>query len=389
MSSLAPSAASHNSESARTLRAQLLSHFQQSQNSDGGWPFHMQGDSRVEPTCWALRALAGSPEFAQSSITRGIAFLKSQQLADGSWPAATGMSSGGWVTSLAASVLAPFVAQFPAHEKSVHAALQWLCDDYPRDSSRWQKFLKSFSSSKHEAHNDEFRGWGWTPRTSSWVEPTAFALMAFDSISQSTGDPGTGSVPGFRSEIPKSLSSRAPGSHSKPGSGSGEVSAGAPGSPGVSPDCADEPGFRSTLPRSLAVKLEERRALAIGLLHDRMCAGGGWNCGNPRVYGVDGDSLVLPTCWALLALRGAPEHPNRQLSLAWLQKSFASIASPGSLSLAQIVLEAYGVPLTAAQRHLTDWSADDLTSQGTHIAAWTSLALNPSRRWPASLEVPQ
>jgi len=330
MNSLASSTASQNTESARALRGALLAHLQESQNADGGWPFlsgegHTQGDSRVEPTCWALRALGDSPESAQDHIIRGIAFLKSQQLSDGSWPAATGMYSGGWITSLAASVLAPFLAQGPSSEKSVHAGLQWLCDDYPRDSSRWQKFLTSFSSNKHASHNDEFRGWGWTTRTSSWVEPTAFALMAFLSA--------------------RDLSSA----------------------------------------RQLAKSIQDRRSLAIGLLYDRMCAGGGWNCGNPRVYGVDGDSLVLPTCWALLALRDVPEHPNRALSLAWLQKSFATIASPGSLALARITLETYGLPLPAAQHHLADWSAENLTDQGTHVAAWVSLALNPSRSWPAKI----
>ena len=334
MNSLESSRESQLAQATR-LRAELLSHLQNSQNSDGGWSFHGGGDSRVESTCWALVALANSHESAQAHIAQGLAFVKSQQLPDGAWPAASGMSSGGWVTSLAALTL----TQFPANEKSVSAALQWLCDDYPRDSSRWQKFLKSLSPAKqHASHNDEFRGWGWTPRTASWVEPTAFALMAFASAAES-------------------------------------FSAGPPGSP-------SEPGFRSQLPKSLAVKLEERRTLAIGLLYDRMCAGGGWNCGNPRVYGVDGDSLVLPTCWALLALRGASEHPNRQLSLAWLEKSFATIASPGSLALAQITLESYGVPLPAHPRHLTDWSALDLAAQGTHVAAWAALALNPARSWP-------
>jgi Squalene-hopene cyclase C-terminal domain len=326
MNSLPSSTASQYTESARALRCALLAHLQKSQNADGGWPFlsgegHNQVDSRVEPTGWALRALADSPESAQVPITRGITFLKSQQLSDGSWPAIQGMSSGGWVTSLATSVL----AEFPSHEEPVYAGLQWLCDDYPRDSSPWQKFLKSFSSNKHVSHNDEFRGWGWTPRTSSWVEPTAFALMAFLSAPD--------------------LSSAAP----------------------------------------LAKSIQNRRTMAIGLLYDRMCAGGGWNCGNPRVYGVDGDSLVLPTCWALLALRDAPEHSNRELSLSWLQKSFATIASPGSLALAQITLETYGVPLSAAQHHLTDWSAEDLTDQGTHVAAWVSVALNPSHSWPAKI----
>jgi len=364
MNSLAASTTPRYTESSRTLRAQLVSDFQKLQNADGGWPFHQAGESRVEPTCWALRALADSSDFAQSNITRGLDFLKSQQLSDGSWPATHGMESGGWMTSLVCGVLAQFpsIEEFlhptadvgapgsslepgsslsqSSIEKQIHAGLQWLCDDFPRDSSRWQKFLSHFQSNKHAEHNDEFRGWGWTPRTASWVEPTAFALMALASVS----------------EVFSSDSSVAPGPHPKS-------------------------GLRSELPKSLAHKLEQRRSLAIGLLYDRMCAGGGWNCGNPRVYGVDGDSLVLPTCWALLALRKAAEHPNRALSLTWLQKSFATIASPGSLAIAQITLETYGIPIPAASHNLSDCSAADLAKQGTHIAAWAALALNPARAW--------
>ncbi len=362
MNSLASSGESQVAQATRLL-AELLSHLQNSQNSDGGWSFHGGGDSRVEPTCWALIALANSYESAQAHIARGLAFVKSLQLPDGAWPAASGMSSGGWVTSLAALTL----TQFPANEKSVSAALQWLCDDYPRDSSRWQKFLKSLSSAKqHASHNDEFRGWGWTPRTSSWVEPTSFALMAFAAVSAepeeaslgfspaAPGSPSAGSAP-VRSERPD-FSSRAPASVSKSG-----------------------------IPIQLAKQISDRRSLATGLLYDRMCAGGGWNCGNPRVYGVDGDSLILPTCWALLALRDTTEHPNRALSLAWLQKSFAAIASAGSHALAQITLQHYGIPVPAAPRNLRDWSVADLTEQGTHVAAWAALALNSSRIWPSRL----
>ncbi len=333
MNSTAPSSASLNTESSRLLRAQLLSHFQKTQNADGGWPFlsgegHSGGESRVEPTCWAVRALADSSEGLQTYIARATEFLKAQQLAEGSWPATSGMQSGGWMTSLACSTL----AQFAGNEKAVAAGVEWLCDDYPRDSSPWQKLLKNFQSKKHVAHNDEFRGWGWTPRTASWVEPTAFALMAFAaSASAQSGQ--------------------------------------------------------------LAKSIADRRALATGLLYDRMCAGGGWNCGNPRVYGVDGEALILPTCWALLALRHAPEHANRALSLAWLKKSFAHIASAGSLAVAKITLENYGtlpcdtgVPTSAPSApavspDLTRFSAAELAGQGTHVAAWAALALNPSRIW--------
>jgi hypothetical protein len=320
---------------AGSLLEGVLGAVAEAQNSDGGWAFAKGGDSRVEPTCWALLGLANTG-FAQSGMAHGLDFLKSQQRPDGSWPTTNGMSSGGWVTSLGALTL----AQFPANEKSVHAALEWLSDDYPRDSSRWQKFLKSLSAAKqHASHNDEFRGWGWTPRTSSWVEPTAFALLAFAAVSAKAAEASAGFSASGQASLP------------------------------IAPQ--------------LAKQMSDRRPLAIGLLYDRMCSGGGWNCGNPRVYGVDGDSLILPTCWALLALGDTPDHPNRAASLAWLEKSFAAIASPGSLAVAQITLESYNLPVPLARRPLADFSPADLAGQGTHVAAWTALALNPSRVWPA------
>jgi hypothetical protein len=332
MKALATSATSEDSEPSRALLAELLALLHGAQNADGGWPFlpgvcasetrSAGGTSRVEPTCWALLALADAPAVLQETIVRGADFLKSQQLSDGSWPTATGMTSGGWVTSLAALTLAQTSGSGGGHERSVVSALQWLSDDYPRDSSRWQKFLKLFRSPKHESLNDEFRGWGWTPRTASWVEPTSFALMAFAAAAK--------------------------------------------------------------LGKPTESQMSERRTLGVGLLYDRMCAGGGWNCGNPRVYGVDGDSLVLPTCWALLALRDAPDHPNRTLSLAWLQKSFTTIVSAGSLAVARMTLENYGVAIPAAKRQLVRSSAAVLAGEGTHVASWVALALNQARSWPVA-----
>src|SRR5258706_3578826 len=277
------------------------------QNADGGWGFHAGGESRVEPTSWAALALFHSEKQEHQDAFRKLtSSLHSKQLADGSWAATPGMNSGGWVTSLACSALAGDAES----DKNLRAGLQWICEDFPRDSSPWQRFMRKLRPQSHiSSQNDSYRGWGWTPKTSSWVEPTSFALMALRAA---------------KAEV---------------------------------------------LPKNSG----ERRELAIALLYDRMGPGGGWNCGNPRVYGVDGDALVLPTCWALLALRDAPEKPGRALSLAWLQKQFARIESAGSLAVARMTLENYGVQPPHASCELQDWSAQELAGQGTHVLAWVCL----------------
>jgi hypothetical protein len=309
------------------LRNDCLSLLKSLQNADGGWGFHCGDQSRVEPTCWAARALLdfdGPQE--PGNFGKVWHFLQSSQLDDGSWPASGGMTTGSWVTSLACSVL----QNDPKSETHVAAGLKWLCEDFPRDSSPLRRFFESLRpKSQIVSQNMTYRGWGWTPRTASWVEPTAFALMT----------------------------------------------------------------LRDAAPQQLAANASQRRELAVALLYDRMCPGGGWNCGNPRVYGVDGDSLVLPTCWALLALRGseraaqekdALEKPGRALSLTWLQKEFAKIDSAASLAVAWMTLENYAIEPPQAKRDLQDWTAQDLAEQGTHVLAWTCMALNPARRWPAS-----
>ena len=303
-------------ESAEAQRNECLSLLTSLQNADGGWGFHSGGQSRVEPTCWAALALFQSAQPKnENAYRRMLEFLHSKQLPDGSWPAGPEKGGGGWVASLACCAL----AGSGESDKKLRAGLQWICDDFPRDSSPWQRFMRSLRPESHlTAQSDSYRGWGWTPKTSSWVEPTSFALMALREAP--------------REKLPKSAS--------------------------------------------------QRRESGISLLYDRMCPGGGWNCGNPRVYGVDGDALVLPTCWALLALRDALEKPGRALSLAWLRKAFAKIASPGSLAVAQMTLEIYGTQAPEARRNLQDWNAEELAENGTHVLAWVCLALNAWRSWP-------
>jgi squalene cyclase len=298
------------------LRAVL----RENQNSDGGWGYHVGSQSRVEPTCWALSALSEVCDAEQDSkaLSKAQDFLLSTQDKAGFWTASPEMTTGNWVTSLACAVLSRKVGA----ESASSAGLAWLCSDYPLDSSLGLRLVRRFLSKDRRAQDDDSgRGWGWTPRTSSWVEPTSFALLALQQFHEE--------------QLPTAM---------------------------------------------------RRRDLAEALLYERMCPDGGWNCGNPRVYGVAGEALVLPTAWALLALRVYPDHMCKSLSLAWLEGAIPQIKSPGSLAVATLCFEAYGRKLPGTKFSLRDFAVESLLEDGIHVLAWVCLSLNPDRTWPARAE---
>ena len=290
------------------------------QNSDGGWGFHSGSQSRVEPTCWAVKALA-SREPVQNSrdIERGLDFLLAAQLADGSWASTSEEKIGCWVTSLVCWVLScTGDAKF---SQAIAGGLRWICEDWPRDSSWLQRWVRKFSSATRlSKQNPALRGWGWTPHTSSWTEPTAFALLALE----------------------------------------------------------------SPVAAQLGSLTEKRKNLGEALLYDRMCAGGGWNCGNPEVYGVAGEPLVLPTTWALLALRHHPQRRENIESLAWMEKNFTKIQAPASYAAAKICATAYRRNLDGDASKSDEFHSKNESLGSVQVAAWTVLAEGDPKRWLAA-----
>lgn len=290
------------------------------QNRDGGWGYFENTQSRIEPTCWAVTALTAPEEHEGATwLNAAQQCLLADQAEEGFWKASPEMKTGNWVTSLGCAVL----SQHPGAENAALAGIKWLCEDYPLDSSPLLRFLRSFSSKANKPdYENAYRGWGWTPRTSSWVEPTSFALLAMHEFDR----------------------------------------------------------------HRLPPVAERRRKLAVALLYDRMCPGGGWDCGNPRVYGVAGEPLVLPTAWALIALRQLPDHEKKSLSLTWLENQISRIQSPGSLAVASMCLECYGKDSSEAKNRLQAFGLICLLEDGIHVLAWVCLALNAKRRWPARVE---
>ena len=297
-----------NSEVARIC----LPFLRDTQNPDGGWGFRPGTASRVEATCWALLALWEPSRQSSEDLVRvhrARDFLQTTQLGDGSWPAAPGEQTGCWETSLCCLALTAIGDQ--TQSSTIESGLRWVCNDWPSDSSPWRRFLARITSQRDVAPiNYSYRGWGWTPGTSSWVEPTSFALLALERI------------------------------------GSAELEA----------------------------KAKRRRRLGVSLLFDRMCPGGGWNAGNPMVYGAAGEPVVVSTVWALLALRSAAAGRETTMSLGWLEKTAPNIQSPASQALAKICLRAYGKSLSSDAVSLSEVLQKSGFLDSTIVAAWSMLA---------------
>jgi hypothetical protein len=296
-----------------------LPYLRRAQNDDGGWGFNPGAGSRVESTAWAILALQEFEAVGGAAVERAVKnaanFLKSSQLADGSWPAAFGQREGSWVTSLACWALVSS-GQLQAN---VDRGVQWLLKEWPGDAKPWARMLRAVTGGrKLTEQDDSLSGWSWTPGTASWVEPTSYAMIVLRNCGQS----------------------------------------------------ADS-------------KLQKRIHTAKSMLHDRMCPGGGWNCGNPMVYGVAGEPQVGPTVWALMALRDDARQPRIQATLNWLERNADKVASPASLALTSIGLQLMGRSGAADKLAPRIFDEKNEIVWNVQVAAWTALAASAWHRWLA------
>jgi len=299
----------------------------EAQNPDGGWGYRRGGQSAVEPTSMVLLALLGLREvrLPDSSSARLLDSTLPLTGAGVRWLRACQLPDGSW-PSFAGQPCGCWVTAMAglalyAHRDSqarVARGLQWLSKSWPVEGRIWRRISLKLLRRGNVARQDEsLRGWNWTPGTASWVEPTSCALIAFR-------------------HIPEELH-----------------------------------------PRD-AVR---RRALAERMLYDRMCPGGGWNSGNPLVYGAAGVPRIGPTVWALLALQDYRDRPENRLSLEWLEQAYAQIQGPGSLALAHLCLLLYNRPVPALAPTLAALNSHNQFLGNTMVAAWAAVALSGRPRW--------
>jgi len=153
----------------RTARASLLSRLAQLRNADGGWPYYRGRQSRLEPTCWAMLA-TGVPVDATplARWTTGSGLLVEPS---------TGQVNYAF-NGLAALAIGADPRRPPALVPGVVAGLVAAKGVAVEASPVIQL-------------DTSLQGWSWIPETFTWVEPTAWCMLA---LKRWPGDPASTSA---------------------------------------------------------------------------------------------------------------------------------------------------------------------------------------------------
>ena len=117
-----------------------------------------------EPTAWSALALhaAGSTESAQ----RAADWLTNLQQRNGAVGVTAVDIDPAWTTGLA--ILAWGAIDQDAYAEPIRRGAEWALGQQPWTAEGMTAF----------AHDASIEGWSWAPNTHSWLEPTAFFVMA-------------------------------------------------------------------------------------------------------------------------------------------------------------------------------------------------------------------
>jgi hypothetical protein len=254
----------------------VIGHLRQTQNLDGGWGAAYGKRSNTEATSLVLLGLSTQKDASLvGRVKQGLAWLTTRQHADGSWPLTDQLRESSWATALAVLAL----TLFESHRQSALRGATWLLRQKGTRIGWLASLLYRWAPQKLPYRlNPDLQGWSWTSGTFSWVEPTAYALLALKKL-------------------------------------------------------------RASLP---AAQVEDRIYQGERLLYDRMCVGGGWNYGNAQVFGEDVPPYPEVTALALIALQNHQAREANQVSLTSLRKMLTHVDSGLALSWAILCFALYG-----------------------------------------------
>lgn len=126
--------------------------------------YEAQSAPATEPT--AVAALTLLAHGKRESARRAADFLASLQAADGSVGVREKETDPKWPTSLAVLAWQAFDKQ--AYATNIDRAVNWIL----------QAKGKAMEQTNDMGHNTQLVGWSWAEGTHSWIEPTAFHILA-------------------------------------------------------------------------------------------------------------------------------------------------------------------------------------------------------------------
>lgn len=278
-----------------------------SRNPDGGYGYYPNRKSRIEPTAW----VALSPAM-DAATARGW-------LVDAQGP-------DGWIRD---DRRAPINYGFNAL-----ALLAFLTDrhTFPHAERVGQALLQvkglAYGPSPVVRQDNSLQAWSWVDNTLSWVEPTAYGLLAIKR--------------------------------------------------------ARALGLLESSARTAAARVD----VAERLLRDRACASGGWNYGNSQVFGANLYAHGPTTALALMALQDRAGTPFVDAGLQFLAANAMAERSGFALSLTTLCLRLFGRPTDAVTAAVDEQAPVSIAIANTITLAGLSIVLSDDPTSLAPLSLP-
>jgi hypothetical protein len=167
----------------------LLAELRDRRNPDGGWPAREDLPSNAECTALARMAFAAAGAEGAAEVAAATGWLLRHQATDGSWSFQPDVPLGTWPTSLAALALGPRAE----HRDAVRAAVRHIVDQEARKLPWLTNVLYRFARERMSVElNPSLNGWPWAEGAFSWVEPTAYAVIALKRYGHLAGRRATG-----------------------------------------------------------------------------------------------------------------------------------------------------------------------------------------------------